>query len=170
MKRMISLVVAMLMLVTTALPAFAVTLNSGATAGTQDVITTDTKANGESGVYWEVTYDAQTTLPWETLVNDDAALVEYSAETHLRYNESLKVTVAPSVESKMVHVNASQYALNYSLKAANGADAVESTVLGCVDAKTGSFRVDIPLSEWNSAPAGEYKDVLTFTAVVEIAH
>lgn len=170
MKKMISLVVAMLMLVTTALPAFAVTLNSGATAGTHDVITTDTKANGDSGVYWEVTYDAQTTLPWETLVNDDAALVEYSAETHLRYNESLKVTVAPSVQSKMVHVNASQYALNYSLKAANGADAVESTVLGCVDAKTGSFRVDIPLSEWNSAPAGEYKDVLTFTAVVEIAH
>lgn len=170
MKKMISLVVAMLMLVTTALPAFAVNLNSGATAGTHDVITTDTKANGESGVYWEVTYDAQTTLPWETLVNDDAALVEYSAETHLRYNESLKVTVAPSVQSKMVHVNASQYALNYSLKAANGADAVESTVLGCVDAKTGSFRVDIPLSEWNSAPAGEYKDVLTFTAVVEIAH
>ena len=167
MKRIITLVVAMLMLVSMALPAFAVTLDGTTTAGTQDVITTDTKANGESGVYWEVTYDAQTTLPWETLVNDDAALVEYSAETHLRYNEQLKVTVAPSATSKMVHVDASQYALTYSLKAANGADAVESTVLGCVDAKTGSFRVDIPLSEWNSAPAGEYKDVLTFTAKVE---
>lgn len=170
MKKMISLVVAMLMLVTMALPAFAVTLNSGATAGTHDVITTDTKANGDSGVYWEVTYDAQTTLPWETLVNDNAALVEYSAETHLRYNEQLKVTVAPSVESKMVHSDDAKYTLAYTLKAANGADAVESTVLGCVDAKTGSFRVDIPLSEWNSAPAGEYKDVLTFTAVVETAN
>lgn len=170
MKKMISLVVAMLMLVTMALPAFAVTLNSGATAGTHDVITTDTKANGDSGVYWEVTYDAQTKLPWETLVNDNAALVEYSAETHLRYNESLKVTVAPSATSKMVHSDDAKYTLAYTLKAANGIDAVESTVLGCVDAKTGSFRVDIPLSEWNSAPAGEYKDVLTFTAVVETAN
>ena len=95
--------------------------------------------------------------------------VESLLESHLKNFRKTK-SRKKSATSKMVHVDASQYALTYSLKAANGADAVESTVLGCVDAKTGSFRVDIPLSEWNSAPAGEYKDVLTFTAVVETAN
>ncbi len=165
MKKTISIMLAVIMIFTLAMPSFAA-LDKDNTSGNSEIITNDVKADGTSGASWEVEYPASTTLDWETLVADDGAKIEYTSKAHLYYNQTLTVNVAPSATSKMVHKDDNAYSLAYTLKAEDGTSALADTVLGPVGEATTTFRVDVPLSEWNAAPVGTYSDLLTFTATV----
>lgn len=164
MKKTLSIVLAVMMLFALMIPSFASIYNpedpdAGLVTDNEAIIkTSETRTDGTDGRSWSVTYPAETTFAWNTLVDD--AKITYTAKAHLAYNETLTVKVAPSAESKMVHEADAKYALAYTLANA------EDTVIGPVGETSKTFNVDIPQAQWDAAPVGAYSDTLTFIATV----
>lgn len=166
MKKALSIVLTLAMVLALAVPVFAATLSGagGAQTGTSEILTKDTKADGTDGASFEVTYPASTQFDWNALVG--AANVDYSAKTHLNYGETLTVSVS-SEKNKMTLADNDAYALEYTLKDdAEGTAALADLVLGAVATGAKTVYVDIPQEQWDAAPVGTYSDILTFTAVV----
>lgn len=165
MKKIISIAVALLMMVLVVVPAFAETLDANTTSGNSTILTKDTKEDGTDGAYFEVTYPASTPFDWNALVG--SANVAYSAKTHLKYGQTLTVSVS-SENYKMTLQDDAAYALAYTLKDdAEGTAALTNLVLGAVATGDKTVFVDIPQDQWDAAPVGIYSDILTFTATVE---
>lgn len=152
MKKVLSIVMACLMLAVLMVPAFAVTDTTG---GDSEIITKTTKDDGTDGRSWEVTYPASTEIAWNALATE----ISYSAKAHLAYGEKLTVAVAASDSSKMVLAADDTCAIAYALTA-------EDLVIGPVAEGENTFTVDIAQAEWDAAPVGAYSDLLTFTATV----
>ena len=168
MKKILSLVLAMVMVLSLAVLAFAEDKTlpdaEGYTTGQSQILTSETTSEGKSAVSFEVKYPAQTTFDWNALVAD--AQVKYSAKTHLAYGNKLTVSVS-SAKSKMTIAGNDKYGLAYTLKDdAAGSAPLADLVLNEIDSAEKTVYVDIPQAQWDAAPVGQYSDTLTFTANV----
>lgn len=166
MKKALSFVLVLAMLLALAVPAFADTLPAadGAQTGKSEILTSETKSDGTSGASFEVEYPASTTFDWNALVAD--AKVTYTAKTHLAVGDTLTVSVT-SETSKMTLADNDEYGLAYTLKDdAEGTAALADLTLGAIAEAEKTVYVDIPQAQWDAAPVGQYSDMLTFTATV----
>lgn len=164
MKKTISVVLFMAMLLTLCVPAFAAQLDKDNATGTVLVQTLEQDASGNDGASYYVTIPADTQIPWgET----DPVDLSYAVEAHLRYAEQLKVTVAGSGAMTYVASAEDTYTLAYTL------DGVTEylggpVVYGGVDtpAVEQDLTVTIAEADWGAAVVGTYSDTLTFTAEI----
>ena len=161
MKKVLSVVLAVMMLALIAVPSFAATVT---TAGATDVIvkTSTAKEDGTSGEKYSIEIPADTVIPW----GKEATDVSYTVEAHLARNKGVKVVVAGTGEMKTTD---GAYSLAYALE---GADAFLATSPVVYDEATDSgvkqdLKVKIDSVNWKKAVVEEYSDTLTYTVSVE---
>lgn len=142
MKKVISAGLAVLMLALCMVPAFA------------DSMTISTGTQQDE---WQLSYPADTQIPWETA---EQALGAVTA-TKLLLSPGKTVTV--SVESangyRLVNAADAKKSIAYTL---SGADAI--AFFPGEYGKSFPLSASVAESEWRQAAAGEHTDVLTFTA------
>ena len=150
MKKVISVLLAVMMLAALMIPAFAATLTQDQNSGGATVKTDTSPVTGD-GAY-TVTYDAEIPVPWNYT---GAVSREYSVETHLKTGKQLLVT---ATSDGIMTYNALE--LPYTL----GGDL--SYTAGAAENATKTITVTVAQSAWDKAPIAEYKDIITFTAEI----
>lgn len=171
MKKIISITLAVLMLVSLSLSSFAASISGDVTDMTaqktgETIVKTDTLKDtdgdgtgDENAESYTITYDAETKLFWETLSKD----ITYDVDAQLLWHNVLKVNVEGN--NKMTFTTTGllsdkTYEIPYAL---TGDTAVED---GPVVDATKTLNLAITLDAWNAVPVAEYSDTLTFTTKV----
>ena len=163
MKKVLSVVLAVMMLALIAVPSFAATVVTTPSATDVIVKTSTTKEDGTSVENYSIEIPADTVIPWGTEATD----VSYTVEAHLTRNKGVKVVVAGTGEMKTTD---GAYSLAYALE---GADAFLATSPVVYDEATDSgvkqdLKVKIDSVNWKKAVVEEYSDTLTYTVSVEV--
>lgn len=151
MKKVISVLLAVMMLAALMVPAFAETFTQDEDEGGSATVKTDTSAVTGEGTY-TVTYDAEISVPWNSTA---AVSSNYTVETHLRSGNKLEVTVS---SDGIMEYNALQ--LPYTL----GGDL--SYTAGAAENATKAITVTVAQDDWDKAPIAEYTDTITYTAEI----
>lgn len=161
MKKVLSIVLAVVMVFTMAVMAFATDIKGTATSGEQSntaVVKTSTqKESGEDATSYTVTYPAETTIAWE---KTDAVNVEYTVAAQLTFDKRLNVKVT-SADNAMEGTAGNSATLAYTL----GGD-VDFTTAAAVANDTKDATVTVEAAAWEAAPVDTYQDTLTFTVEV----
>ena len=155
MKKVISLVMALVMMMAIMVPAFAAELNATTQSGTATV-QTDTSAITGDGTY-TVTYPATMNIVWGTTTTN----FEYTVTSHLKTGKLVNVKVADTGDGLNM-VNADNATLAYAL-----AGTVDGTTTNpVVTDATFNYSINVETSAWNAAAIDTYSDTLTFTSTV----
>ncbi len=164
MKKVISLVMALVMMLAICVPAFAVELNANPDEADVIINTSTLKDTDGDGVgdtdaeEYTVTIPADTTIPWGTEETD----VSYSVEAHLKRDGRVQVTVAGASVMKTTD---GVYEIAYTLAGEGVAFTADAPTI--YPAATKAVSVNITADDWNSAVVEEYSDIITYTAEIE---
>lgn len=150
MKKVISVLLAVLMLSALMVPAFAASFTQDEGTGGATV-KTDTSAITGDGAY-TVTYDAEISVPWNST---EAVSSQYTVETHLKTGKQLQVTATS--DGVMTYESEE---LAYTL-------AGDTTyTAGAAETATKAITVAVAQEAWDNAPIAEYTDTITYTAEI----
>ena len=170
MKKLLAIVMAIVMMMAIAVPAFAAATatniteadptpdaTTGAQTGTADVYTTfDENADWS----YTVTIPADLNIAWG---DKEAKNMTYKVESQLLIGAKLTVSVAGSGE---MSATGTTEKLAYTL---TGGDAVEFAEVNAADTTapgvTGGENVKVAITTFDGKPVGEYRDTLTYTVV-----
>lgn len=155
MKKVISLVMALVMMMAIMVPAFAAELNANVQSGEAQVIT-DTSAITGDGVY-TVTYPATMNIIWGTTTTN----FEYAVTSQLKTGKLVNVVVADTGDGFNM-VNANNATLAYTL----GGTVNGTTTNPVVTDATFNYSINVDASVWNATAIDTYSDTLTFTVAV----
>lgn len=160
MKKILSIALALVMMLSVCVPAFAADLSVKDTDAGDVIITTSTsKEDGTDGDWYVVTIPADTTIAWGA----ESTELKYSAETHLLYGKTLDVDVT-SVDYIMTYAPEANVTLDLAFALSGDVDVNFATVT--YPAVEKAVSVDITADAWNHAVVGEYADTLTFSAAI----
>lgn len=157
MKKVISLVMALVMMMAIMVPAFAAELNATTQSGTATV-QTDTSAITGDGTY-TVTYPATMNIVWSTVTTN----FSYSVDSNLRTGKAVQVVVADTGDGFNM-LNATNATLAYALTGTTTAKTTSPVVTA--ENATFTYSIVVEESAWNGAAIDTYSDTLTFTATV----
>ena len=155
MKKVISLVMALVMMMAIMVPAFAEELNANVHSGTATV-QTDTSAITGDGTY-TVTYPATMNIVWGTATTN----FDYKVNSNLRTGKAVQVVVADTGDGLNM-VNADNATLAYTL----GGTTTGKTTGPVVTNATFNYSINVDATVWNAAAIDTYSDTLTFTSTV----
>lgn len=160
MKKVISIVLALVMMMAICVPAFADELNAANPSGDVIVKTSTELEGGGSAERFVVTIPASpTTMAWGT----DSKDLVYSVESHLAWGKAVSVTVSGhGVMTYSPDAN-NTLELAYTL---GGETAFTANSPVVYPAAEKTISVAVSTEAWNGAVIGEYSDTLTFTASV----
>ncbi len=160
MKKVLSLMLAFVMMLSICIPAFAAELNEKPSQAGDIIISTDTKdKNGNDAEQYLVTIPADTVIPWGEPETD----VSYTVEAHLTRNNRVKVTVA-GTGAMTTADNA--YSLAYTL---SGETEYTTASANVYPAATQELKVLVADNAWNTAVVEAYSDILTYTSEIVAA-
>ncbi len=151
MKKIIAIMMALVMMMAIAVPAFAGTLNSAANTGDTTVIVDGTQGIGD-GTY-SVTIPATVNLTWG---NDGAD--EYSITSHLVSGKRVKVTLAKSKDLTSAANNVIEFT---AADATTGLSAAE-----VVTDEAHAFDITITSGAWDAVPYDVYEGLISFSSEV----
>lgn len=173
MKKVLSVLLAVSMLLALCVPAFAAT-EVKAEGATDVIIQTSTKkdSNGNGTIDPDdddaegflVTIPADTVIPWGQVSTD----VSYKTEAHLMRGKFLKVEVAGSGQMKTADA---AYEIPYELDGVTEFTAANPWVYDTTN-DTGvvqALNVIVTSDSWNTAVVEEYQDTLTYTVSIVTA-
>ncbi len=154
MKKIIAMVMALVMLMAIAVPAFAGEITNTATAPGEALVKTDTSAVG-AGEY-TVTYPAEIVIPWDAPSHDET----YTVDTQLAVGKKIEVTVADKESGT----------LNGKMTATGTADILEYTLSGAVateydEVSSKTETITFTVADWEKTIA-EYSNYITFTVTL----
>ncbi len=158
MKKIIAIMMALVMMMAIAVPAFAATLDTAAQAGDATVLT-DTSSIVGDGSY-TVTYPATMALTW----GDESTAFQYSVTSQLKTGKCVSVAITDSANGEV----------GFNMINANG-DALAYAINGTITTKTSApvvtdeafdYTVDVAADAWAAASYDTYQDTLTFTSAV----
>ncbi len=157
MKKIIAILMALVMMLAIAVPAFAAELNAKPTEAGEVVIKTSTvDADGNDAEKYTVTIPADTTIPWR----QNVTAIDYSITSQLRRNHRVEVEVAGSGAMKTVD---KAYSIAYAL---DGDTAYTTTQPTIVNPDVRSLDVVIAAAAWEAAVVEDYSDIITYTAAI----
>jgi len=160
MKKILALVMAIVMMMAIAVPAFAGDLSVKDTDSGDVIITTKTeRADGTDGDWYLVTIPADTTIAW----GETKTELKYSVETHLLYSKTLDVDVT---SADYIMTYEAEPGVNLDLAFALTGDTDMNFATVTYPAVEKAVSVDITEDAWNNAVVGAYADTLTFTAAI----
>ena len=159
MKKIVSIIIAALMLASICVPSFAADITTNGGTGDAIVKTKTVDEAGENAEKFIVSIPATTTeIPW----GKDSKALTYSVESHLGYGKKLTVNV--SGHGVMTYtVGADSMTLAYTLGGATAFTAAGPVVYPAADQ---TINVNVADRAWKSAVVGEYQDTLTFTVAI----
>ena len=155
MKKVSSLVMALVMMIVVMVPGFAEELNANVHSGTATV-QTDTSAITGDGTY-TVTYPATMNIVWGTATTN----FDYKVNSNLRTGKAVQVVVADTGDGLNM-VNADNATLAYTL----GGTTTGKTTGPVVTNATFNYSINVDATVWNAAAIDTYSDTLTFTSTV----
>ena len=155
MKKVISVVLALVMMMAVMVPAFAATLDVNTQSGTATV-QTDTSAITGDGTY-TVTYPATMNIVWSTATTN----FDYKVTSNLRTGKAVQVVVADTGDGLNM-VNATNATLAYTL----GGTTTGKTTGPVVTDATFNYSINVDSAVWAAAAIDTYSDTLTFTSTV----
>ncbi|MGN0520783.1 MAG: hypothetical protein ACI4LB_08600 [Candidatus Fimenecus sp.] len=173
MKKLLSVLLAVSMLLALCIPAFAATDITAAGTGDTIIKTATLKDTDDDGIgdtdaeSFKVTIPADTTLPWGTA--DTVTTLPYYVEAHLKYGKHLTVAVSNDGANTMKYaVGGSTLTLAYTLGGDKNFDTVTPVAYDTVNDRgvQKNLTVSVAGDDWNTAVVGEYADTLTFTVDV----
>ena len=152
MKKILAVMMAIVMMMAIAVPAFAA-VEGGANGGSDTIIETLTsREDGSDPTWYTVTIPASQTIYWEATTT----AIEYTINSQLATGKAVKVTVAGSG----VMTNGTN-TLAYSITDA------DYTASGAVVAdEKDTVTIDTSAAAWTTVPVDAYTDTLTFTATI----
>lgn len=157
MKKIVSIIIAALMLASICVPSFAADITTNGGTGDAIVKTKTVDEAGENAEKFIVSIPATTEIPW----GKDSQALTYSVESHLGYGKKLTVNV--SGHGVMTYtVGADSMTLDYTL---GGATAFTAGPV-VYPAAEQTINVNVADRAWKSAVVGEYQDTLTFTVAI----
>lgn len=151
MKKILAMVMAIVMMMAIAVPAFAGTISNAPGSG-ESTVKTDASAVG-AGTFL-VTYPAEMVVAWGV----ESTPFTYDVETQLAVGKVLTVTVADK-ENGLVMLNGDRE-LPYALSGDVTITAEEVTDT------TKTINVDIAKADWDAVAIGDYSDIVTFSAAI----
>ncbi len=154
MKKIVSILLAVMMIAAIAVPSFAATITEKSdpkTAEVQVMTKTTDKDNNDPENY-TVTIPAEITVAWNDTTAQDAS---YTVDSQLKLGAKLKVSAAANDAGKMTNAAATDKFLTFTVA---GGDAIEYTELN--NAVKSSTTVTI--ADFN-APIAEYVGHMTYT-------
>lgn len=158
MKKIVSIIIAVLMLASICVPSFAADITTNGGTGDAIVKTKTVDEAGENAEKFIVSIPATTEIPW----GKDSQALTYSVESHLGYGKKLTVNV--SGHDVMTYtVGADSMTLDYTLGGATAFTARGPVVYPAVEQ---TINVNVAERAWKSAVVGEYQDTLTFTVAI----
>ena len=162
MKKILSIVVAVLMIAAICVPCFAATIDKTTPDGKGTAqVKTDISAVTDNGTF-VVTIPAEMPIPWNTANTDSSKDFTYSVESQLKTGKLVQVDVA---QNNANMTSASGATLAYTITG----DITAVKTAGPVVA-AGTFvktvTVNVAGTAWANAAIDEYSDTLTFTAQV----
>ncbi len=161
MKKIISIVMALVMMMAICVPAFAAEIKKDDANQTgQATVTTTTSATDAT---YTVTYPATISIAWGTLT---ATNVNYSVTSQLAIGATLKVSVAADNAGLMTSANAVDYDLTYTL---TGGAEETFTELNSAKAPATDVTVAIAQEQWDAAVPDVYQGTLTYTVAYTAA-
>lgn len=154
MKKIVSILLAVMMIAAIAVPSFAATITKESDPKTADVQvktkTTDKENNDPEN--YTVTIPAEITVAWNDTAAQDAS---YTVDSQLKLGAKLKVSAAAENAGKMTNAAATDKFLTFTVA---GGDAVEYTELNtAVKSST-----TVTIADFN-APIAEYVGHMTYT-------
>ena len=154
MKKIVSILLAVMMIAAIAVPSFAATITKESDPKTADVQvktkTTDKENNDPEN--YTVTIPAEITVAWNDTAAQDAS---YTVDSQLKLGAKLKVSAAANDAGKMTNAAATDKFLTFTVA---GGDVAEYTELN--NAVKSSTTVTI--ADFN-APIAEYVGHMTYT-------
>lgn len=150
MKKFISVALALVLMLSIAVPVFAGTIN---TSGNQ-ASTTVKVAGSTATSSFTVTIPAEVSIDWDSTSTD----VNYTVSNKLETGKCIQVVVTG--DGKMV--NSENTALPYTL-----ADTTFRTTAAVVTDAQAAVKVNIATDDWDAASIDDYTGTLTFTATIE---
>ena len=173
MKKLLSVLLAVAMLLALCIPAFATTDITAAGTGdtiikTATLIDTNDDGTGDTDAEsFKVSIPADTTIPWGTA--DTVTTLHYYVEAHLKFGKHLTVAVTNDGTNKMKYTEGTTtMTLAYTLGGAKNFDTVTPVAYDTVNDRgvEKDLTVSIKGDDWNTAVVGAYQDQLTFTVAV----
>lgn len=173
MKKILSVLLAVSMLLALCIPAFAADIAADGGTGDTIIKTATLKDTDSDGVgdtdaeSFKVTIPADTTLPWGTA--DTTTALPYYVESHLKFGKHLTVAVANDGANTMKYtVGGTTLTLAYTLGGDKNFDTVTPVAYDTVNDRgvEKTLTVSVAGDDWNTAVVGEYADTLTFTVDV----
>ena len=158
MKKIIAIMMALVMMMAIAVPAFAADITKDTAQAGQATVATTTDATDAT---YTVTYPASTTIAWG---DTNAVNVNYAVTSQLPIGASLKVSVAADNGGVMTSTNAAGYSLTYSLT--GGAEETFSEINNNVAPATA---VEVAIADFSQAVPDVYTGTLTYTVVYTAA-
>lgn len=155
MKKVLSLVLAFVLMFTICVPAFAATLDSANKTGTVPVRVDGTIV----GASFTVTIPATASISWE----QTEKAVEYSVFSQLETGKGIKITVSGDIDGKMKNAAKTAF-LEYSLKSGTTEYVTTKSVIPSSNPEESSVVVQIPTENWKKASIDKYVGTLTFNA------
>ena len=146
MKKLFALILAVVMIATMSVTAFAANTTGGFTTITIDIAPTYT-----------VTIPANTTVAFNATETDFGAIEVTTSQIHP--NKCIKVAL--SSDGKLENSIDATKVIPYAIQDSEGAAFTSATYLTEGD-KT-ELSIHITANDWNAAYAGEYSDTVTFT-------
>lgn len=165
MKKILSIVVAVLMIAAICVPCFAATIDKTTPDGKGTAqVKTDISAVTDTGTF-VVTIPAEMPIPWNTANTDSSKDFTYSVESQLKTGKVIQVDVAQNSANM---ISASGATLAYTI---TGDITAVKTTAPVVAAGTfvKTVTVNVAGTAWANAAIDEYSDTLTFTAQVVAA-
>ena len=154
MKKIIAIVMALVMMMAIAVPAFAA-VEGGSNSGSDTIITTKTtKEDGSDPVWYTVTIPATQEIFWEATTTD----IEYKINSQLATGDFVKVTVAGS---GLLKKDGSTATLAYAIT-----DTEYTATAEVVVDEADTVTIDTTNAAWATVPVDKYSDTLTFTAEI----
>ena len=160
MKKILSVVLAVLMLASCATMAFAAKIDQTSIPQSSDVTVRTKKTDGS--VWYEVSIPADTSIAWGST---SAVDMGYEVACQLEGAQKLTVTITSANGNKFVNTSLSATGITYT--PAGFSAKTFNTVTGTKEAPVKSdATITVPEANWQGIAIGEYLDTLTYTVSV----
>ncbi len=155
MKKILAIVMAIVMMMAIAVPAFAGSFTQEGGASQEDSVVVKTDATALGAGTYTVTYPAEIIIPW-----NNAKTVEYTVTTQLAVGKQVTVSVADKTTA----------ALTGTMTATGTTDTLSYTISGDTsvtykEVMNETESLTFTVADWNKTIA-EYSNYVTFTAVL----
>ncbi len=159
MKKIIAIVMALVMMMAVAVPAFAAEINKDSEQVGQATVATTTS---DTDATYTIEYPAEFIFAWDSLENKDA---EYKVTSQLPIGDSIAVKVTASNGGVMTSTTATEYTLTYTLTGGE-----EQTFAEINNAKISNpIKVSIPQEQWDAAVPAVYTGYVTYNVAYTAA-